>query len=67
LRDEAGRRIGLISVKGKTCGHRRLPWVMISYGDKGVDRYGDERVDRKVNKKDHTGTLGARRHVELKL
>jgi hypothetical protein len=24
---------------------------MISYGDKGVDRYGDERVDRKVNKK----------------
>jgi hypothetical protein len=40
---------------------------MISYGHKGVDRYGDERVDRKVNKKDHTGTLGARRHVELKL
>jgi hypothetical protein len=67
LRGEAGRRIGLNSVKGKTCEYRRLPWIMVSYGGGGVDSYGDEWVDRKINKKDHTGTLGAKRHVELKV
>jgi hypothetical protein len=40
---------------------------MVSYGGGGVDSYGDEWVDRKINKKDHTGTLGAKRHVELKV
>ena len=67
MRGEAGRRAGLNSLKGMTCGYRRIPWVMISYGDIGVDRYGDEGFDRKINQKDHTGTLGAKCHVELKL
>lgn len=67
MRGEVGRRSGLNSVKGRTCGYRRRAWVMISYGDGGVDRYGDEGDDRKTNQKDHTGTLGAKHHVELKL
>ena len=75
MRGEAGRRAGLNSLRGMTCGYRRIPWVMISYGDIGVDRYGDEGFDRygdegfdrKINQKEHTGTLGAKCHVELKL
>lgn len=67
MRGEGDRRIGLNSVKGKTCGYRRIPRVMISYGDGGVDRYGDDGDDRKINQKDHRGTLGAKHHVELKM